>query len=304
MKKHQIFTVAVSLQLLAYSHTNAQINCNTWRAVGPNDTNQIEFGGGTGSTYNSIAVNQSTNVPYVAFRDADASNYYGASVRAYIGGHWQYVGQPGFSAGEGKFNAITIDKNGNLYEACQASGLTLHCAVYAYVAGVWDTLPGQAAGFTKPAQYVSITTDTNGIPYVAYEDLSSIKLDVLMYDPIGKAWLPVGGSLGISPGQAQFESIGFDRVHNTPYVAFEDGSNGDKLMVYSFNGTSWSTVGGASYITGITTDTVNWISMTIDKNGVPYVAYEDFSGAKNLGMILPTMYMYPTRTYHITESIN
>jgi hypothetical protein len=284
MKRKHFYLLSLAFMGLM---TRANAQCTSWTSVGPTDTNQIEFGGGTSSTYNGIAVNPKNNNPYVVFRDANPPGgaYYGTSVREFVGGEWQYVGNGGFTAGEGKFNSITFDKNGNGYVACQDAGLTLHCAVYAYVGGVWDTLPGQKAGFTEPAQYISITTDTNGVPYVAYEDLLHAKLDVLMYNAGLGAWQPVGGSLGISPGQAQYESIAFDRVHNTPYVAFEDGSNNDKLMVYSFNGATWSTVGGASYTTGITTDTVNWVSLAIDKNGVPFVGYEDYSAGENVGLV-------------------
>ena len=264
----------------------ANAQCD-WVSVGPADTNQIEFGGGTGSTYNALAINPANNNPYVVFRDADAPNYYGSSVREYVGGEWKYVGAAGFTAGEGKFNAITFDKHGNPYVATQDAGYTLHCAVYYLNGGVWDTLTGQKAGFTHPAQYLSIATDTNGAPYVAFEDLSTVKLDVLRYDDTTNVWKPVGGSLGISPGQAQYEAIAFDKVHNTPYVAFEDGSNQDKLMVYSFNSSTntWSAVGGSTYTTGISADTVNWVSLAIDKNGTPFVAYEDFSNGQNLGMM-------------------
>jgi hypothetical protein len=251
----------------------------SWISLGPSDTNQIAFGE---ATYTSIAIDPTTNTPYVAYRDG--GNYYAASVKKYVGGQWTQVGAPGLSYNEAYYESITVDKHGNPYMACENKGYALSCVVYAYNAGVWDTLAGQKAAFTHPARYISLTTDTNGAPYVAYQNIQTSKLNVLMYN--GTKWDSVGSSLNISPGQAQYTSIAFDRAHNIPYVAFEDGKHGDKLMVYSYTGGKWSTVGGIADTAGITTDTVQWVSLTVDKNGNPFVSYDDFSSGQNLGVMM------------------
>ncbi|HWY97585.1 MAG TPA: T9SS type A sorting domain-containing protein, partial [Bacteroidia bacterium] len=254
-----------------------------FQALGPNDsTNRISFGE---SVDEAIAIDPTTNTPYVAYRDG--GNFYGASVVKYVAGQWQQVGATAFTYGVGSAEiydqALTIDKHGIPYEACENKGYSNHCAVYQFMGGVWDTLPGQVKGFTSPCQFISITTDTNGIPYVAYENLGTTKVDVLMYN--GAAWVPVGGSLGISKGQAQYVQIAFDRVHNIPYIAYEDGykPHKDRLMVQSFTGGVWAPAADTGCAT---TDTVNWVSMASDKSGNIYVAYEDFSDAKNIGMLV------------------
>ncbi len=248
---------------------NANAQC-AWESLGPKDTNQIAFGI---AEYTSVAVSPATKSTYVAFYD---ENYWGASVREYNAGQWSQVGSHTIVRGKTLWESMAVDKSGTPYMACQNPNKTLHCSVFQWTGSAWDTL-GQSS-FTNPAQYISLATDKNGVPYVAYEDLGkSDKLDVFMYNSGTMAWTPVGGSLAISQGQAQYISLAFDTVNNIPYVAFEDGKHGDKLMVYSYNGATWSTVGGIADTAGISSDTASWVSMSIDKNGHPYVAYSDAS---------------------------
>ena len=132
------------------------------------------------------------------------------------------------------------------------------------------------------------------MPYVAYQNGATAKMNVQMYNFTTKSWSPGGTSIAVSKAQAQYCQIAFDRVHNTPYVAFEDGFkpyHADKLMVEYFNGTNWVVPGLGNVANpvadtaGITTDTVNWVSLAIDKKGNVYVAYEDFSDGGNIGMV-------------------
>ncbi|HXP51771.1 MAG TPA: T9SS type A sorting domain-containing protein [Bacteroidia bacterium] len=279
MKRKQLYILSLAfLGLMG----RADAQCG-WLSLGTSDSNTISFGE---SVDESVAIDPTTNTPYIAYRDGN--NFYGASVSKYVGGKWQLVGAPGFTYGKPSNSAeiydesFTINKAGVPYLACEDKGYANHCAVFWFNGTAWDTVPGQTASFTTPVQFISLTTDTNGIPYVAYENLGTSKLDVLMYNAGTQSWMPVGGSLGISPGQAQYISMAFDRVNNIPYVAFEDGKHADKLMVYSFTSGAWAP---AADTAGLTTDTVNWISMTTDKSGHPYVAYEDFSDNKKLSVM-------------------
>jgi hypothetical protein len=276
--KKQFYILSLALVGL-FGRANAQCG---WVSVGPSDSNQIAFGE---TFYNAIAVDPTTNTPYIAYRDG--SNYFGESVKKYVGGMWMQVGQPAFSKGDGRYEAITVSKKGTVYAACQDAGITLHCSVRKYntITMKWDTL--SQVSFADPAAYISITTDTNGIPYVAYEDLGkSNKASVLMYDTLAKMWKPVGGSLGVSGGQALYTSIAFDRKNNIPYLAYEDAKDSNRLMVLSFNGVSWSTAGGATYAKGVTKDTASWVSITTDKSGNPYVSYEDASNSHGVGVMM------------------
>lgn len=288
MKRKQLYLL--SLAFLGFmGRSNAQCGFNY---VGPNDsTSHICFGE---SEYLATAIDPTTNTPYVAYRDGE--NFYGTSVKKFVGGKWQQVGATSFTYGKSSAevydNALTVDKHGIPYLACEDKGYANHVAVYTFNGTAWDTLTGQTAGFTTPAQFISITTDTNGVPYVAFENIGTSQLNVLKYNFTTMSWGPVGTSVAVSKAQAQYCQIAFDRVHNTPYVAYEDGfkpNHADKLMVQYFNGTKWVTPGVATVpadTAGLTTDTVNWVSLTMDKKGNAIIAYEDFSAAKNLGIMM------------------
>jgi len=83
-------------------------------------------------------------------------------------------------------------------------------------------------------------------------------------------WVNVG-TQNFSPGIANSPIIAIDKATQTPYVAFADGNNGDRLSVMMFDGSTWSTIGSA----GISVGTSYHHAFTIDKAGILYVAYID-----------------------------
>ncbi|MGP8217648.1 MAG: T9SS type A sorting domain-containing protein [Bacteroidia bacterium] len=287
MKRKQIYLLSLAFIGLM-GRSNAQCG---FKALGPNDSlNRIAFGE---AEYEAVAVDPTTNSPLIAVRDGNNLNYYGASVSTYASGTWQLVGQPGFTYGKTANSyeiydeALTVNKHGVPYLACEAKGFSNHCAVYSFNGTTWDTVGSQVASFTIPCQYIAIATDSAGTPYVAYEDLGTTKVDVLRYDDTTMMWKPVGGSLGISKGQAQYISLAFDKVHNIPYVSYEDmwKPHARKLMVLSYTGGAWSTPGGTADTGGVSVGAAMWTSITSDKAGNVFVSYEDFSDAGNIGVM-------------------
>ncbi|MDX2188359.1 MAG: T9SS type A sorting domain-containing protein, partial [Bacteroidota bacterium] len=82
-------------------------------------------------------------------------------------------------------------------------------------------------------------------------------------------WYPVG-SVGISAGSAHYQSLEIS-PSGAPYVAYQDGANGNKTTVLSFNGSNWGAVGSV----GISTKSSACQSLAISPSGVPYVAYAE-----------------------------
>ncbi len=93
----------------------------------------------------------------------------------------------------------------------------------------------------------------------------------MKYSTSTESWELVG-SAGFSEGSATYISLAIDS-NNIPYVAYQDGANSDKatVMKYSTSTESWELVGSAGFSDG----SAEYISLAIDSNNIPYVAYRD-----------------------------
>ena len=60
--------------------------------------------------------------------------------------------------------------------------------------------------------------------------------------PIEYMWKNVGNA-GFTEGVANFTSLAFS-IGDQPYVAFQNGANGEKAAVMRFNEGAWESVGG------------------------------------------------------------
>jgi hypothetical protein len=87
------------------------------------------------------------------------------------------------------------------------------------------------------ANYISLTVDTTGTPYVAYESSNQL-LTVQKYN--GSSWVAVGNG-NITSEITTWVSLSMDIKTNTPYVAYQEGSY---IKVKKFDGTNWVPVGG------------------------------------------------------------
>jgi methionine-rich copper-binding protein CopC len=84
-----------------------------------------------------------------------------------------------------------------------------------------------------------------------------------------ESWQSVGDA-GFSSNGAYYTSMTIAK-DGTPYVAYEDGGNDNKVTVMKYDGSEWTTVGKA----GFSVDVAYYTSIAIDGDGTPYVAYED-----------------------------
>ena len=88
-----------------------------------------------------------------------------------------------------------------------------------------------------------------------------------------QTWHNVGNA-GFSTGTANYTSLALD-TGGTPYVAYQDASNGNKATVMRYIGGAWVTVGDAGFSEGAVYNT----TIVLDNTGVPYVAFRDVAHA-------------------------
>jgi hypothetical protein len=136
-----------------------------------------------------------------------------------------------------------------------------------YVSGQWETV-GTAGLATTVNSTSSLAFDNNNIPYVAYSQPGSCV--VKKFD--GTAWVSVG-SVGTS---GYGLTLLFDAA-NAPHLGGMFGS--DAIAgVKKYNGSAWVNLG----INNASPIEVQHVSLALDENDVPYLAYSDvnFSNGK------------------------
>lgn len=99
------------------------------------------------------------------------------------------------------------------------------------------------------------------VPYVAIFDYGSA-LKVMKYE--NDEWISVGSSIGTPDSH-----FGFDIDNEgTPWIAFNDISNGTKCIVRKFDGNSWVNAGDA-----VSVGAARNVYLECDNNGIPHVAF-------------------------------
>jgi uncharacterized protein YjdB len=118
-----------------------------------------------------------------------------------------------------------------------------------------------------------VTGITPGTAMISYSVTNScgmvIEIMAVTVTPSCNSWA-IAGDGGFSPGDAYNTSIAIDGG-GTPYVAYRDGTNSDKVTVKKFSGGAWLTVGAECFSAG----GAYHLSIAIDSSDVPYVAYQD-----------------------------
>ncbi len=218
------------------------------------------------TAYSDIAIDQSSNTPYVVYCDLTASVNI---VTSFNGSSWGPVGTGTISAKAG-YNSIAIH-GGNPYVAYQdQSNSLMKGYAMMYNGSNWVTLGGGAFS-TDTATDMSIAFSNIGEPMVAFADRASGKKAVLKKFTAG-AWVNVGPA--ISSGTVAYVSLAVDLNTGTPYVAYQDIYNGGVPTVKMYNGTSWVAVGTGT----LSSSSASYMSMAVNSSGTPYVAYLSSAG--------------------------
>jgi len=190
---------------------------------------------------------------------------------------WQTVGAPGISEVGATWGSVVIGQGGTPYVAYSDSTNDAKATVMKYDGENWIPVgtPGFSdSGANSPSLFIS-----GGIPYIAYGDYAdNYKATVMKFTGITEenptGWMTVGLPR-FSESQAWYVSLNF--YNGVPYVAYEDGANGNAVTVMKFTGiteenpTGWVFVGTPDFSDA----DVDFISLSMDSNGTPYVAYDD-----------------------------
>ncbi len=185
--------------------------------------------------------------------------------------YWGLLGPGNFTSQFSYGASMTIDNQGTTYVAFN-DGLNAGKATVMKFDGTSWMNVGDAGISAGSVDSISITTDQNGTPYIAFRDNGNDgKATVMRFN--GTGWEAVGNP-GFTASEIAYSSLVIS-ASGTPYLAFQNSnymSAGDgKATVMVFNGTTWETVGNASFTAGSATHG----SLFVDYYEKPYFAFSD-----------------------------
>jgi hypothetical protein len=174
----------------------------------------------------ALALDTVSHIPYVAFQDGQNA---GRATVMKFDTAWSLVGQPGISIGMAAFISLQL-YNSIPYLAFEDAGANGIYVKY-FNGAAWVDLSGGAV--VPASSYVSLNIDKCGGVYLAYMDATQAdRASAFKYS--SPSWLAVGGYLGFTAGTANAISISTGGTCNVPYLAFQDGSQGNRLSVMVF----------------------------------------------------------------------
>lgn len=155
--------------------------------------------------------------------------------------------------------------------------------------GAWHQVGGNASMDGAQDVWLAMHPSRKGYPWVAYSDIAAdSRLSVAALE--GGRWLYKGGQ-GFSWDVASQVQLAISAAGDA-YVAFQDGGLDGRLTVMQFVGATWLYVGASG--PGITPQSVEYISLAVDKNGAPLVAFQDYSMPGLQGRLLMFSRTRPT----------
>lgn len=243
-----------------------------------------------GTSWNVLPAISSSTTNYQA--SAVSSNntlftygsYGSGTVKRYVNGAWEQVGNAGFSSGA-MYAEMVIGSNNMIYTANVSSGLRVYQnSVSASSSDAWSLVGGNTVDAASASeQYNSdIAIDGSNNLYVAYVSNSAggQKLNVKKFN--GTSWVQIGAA-NFSNGRVQHVALAVTPA-GVPYVVASRWENDDLLKntAYTFNTTTnaWETLGGVFISDGEATyndlayDAVsNSLVLTYSQDGVKVKKY-------------------------------
>ncbi|MDF2550926.1 MAG: C-terminal target protein [Chryseobacterium sp.] len=298
MKKNYSLTFKRTLLLFGVAVNFLSLKAQQWENVG--SAANVSAGG---SSYNNLVVD-GTGKYYLSYYDTSVSK---GSVQKFEGSSWSYLGgTAGITTGIALYNSLSLDGLGNVFYTNQGTGLEVrkfsgttwsslasatsntvnyHASavspanvlftyssdgsgtVRRFVNNAWEQVGN--VGFSSGATFAEMVIGTNNKVYTC-----NISSGVRVYENTTTAtstdnWIMVGGAIvdTSSSGEQYTSDIAIDGNNNL-YVAYiSNSTNGRKINVKKWNGTSWSQVGNANF----SAKAVQHLAITVTSSGTPYV---------------------------------
>ncbi len=291
----------------------------------PNQLNILKFNGtswiaaGTFSSsftyagWSSRITFDHNNIPYIAFSDYSASGL--TSVMYLNGSTWTYLGTPGIVSHSTWYNNLAFDQSNNAFLAYTISTGT-GAEISKYDGTNWSIVSTHmpSSNVFIPNQYAYyrgmsmdpvtndlylIYTENTASPLFGWRDFGVMKYDGTTTKMTGST--SVTGAVTSSGSATAYFDI--DKF-GTPYVAYSDSLNNDRVSVKKYDGTNWVYVGTPGFNTGYT----EWAKIAFDTTGVPYVAFRqdnaDIHVMKFDGTSWVSVGAAITNTYDVALAIN
>jgi hypothetical protein len=199
--------------------------------------------------------------PYVAF--VGYSSPYALTVMKYNGSAWVLVGNAAFASTSGYGTPTLAVSNGIPYVAFLDTSSYLH--VMSLSGSAWVDLGG--APVSTYAYYCTMTI-FNGTVYVAYNDENKSVMNLVTWS--GTAWTLVAQSTYMI--EEDWDPV-LTVNNGTLFLIYYNYTYG--VIVWKLSGSTLVSVGTLGSITN--GDSVEYVSGTVNNNGVPFVAYDDES---------------------------
>ncbi|SEL85157.1 S-layer homology domain-containing protein [Paenibacillus sp. OK003] len=243
--------------------TVKRLNENQWETVG-----SAGFTTGTALDMSKL-IFDATGIPYLAFKDSTNNK---VSVMKFAGNQWTNVGVAALTPGQASYPSLAFGPDGSPYLAFQDGNNANKATVMRFNGIQWEVI-GNPGFSTGTLNSMSLAFDPQGVPYTAFKNSVNFSMDPqgVMMKLDGSQWTMVGGK-PFSAGQINETSLAFG-PNGMPYVAYADGSKGNKMTVMTLS-TEHSVIYNAN---GATTGSLPVDNLKYEKDAI--VTVLDNTGA-------------------------